>query len=104
MIHNAMNLSYFYQKMPVVLTCDDACTYVAHSLLRYPIEAELAFGKTRGCYQKPSDDVPPSTDLSCPDIIPTELQSGVNRDAMLNQSILVHPDAPTSTRYVFGTR
>ena len=90
--------------MPVVLICDDACTYVAHSMSRYPTVAELAFGKTRGCYQKPSDEVPPSTDLSCPDIIPTELQSEVNRDAMLNPSLVVHPDVSTSTRYCFGTR
>ena len=92
------------QKMPVVLICDDPCTYVAHSLQRYPTEAELAFGKTHGCYEKPSEDVPPRTNISCPEITPIELQASTNRDAMKNDSILVHPDVSTSKRYVFGTR
>ena len=90
--------------MPVVMILDDPCTYVANSLQRYPTEAELAFGRTKGCYEKPSNVFPPNTNLTCPDIIPTELQSRSDRDAMLNASILVHPDVQTSTRYVFGTR
>jgi hypothetical protein len=68
------------------------------------MEAELAYGKTRGCFEKPSDSVLPKTDISCPDIVPTELQTDINRDAMKNSSILVHPDVSTHTRYVFGTR
>ena len=65
----------------------------------------MAFGETRGCFEKPSDEVPPSSGISCPDITPIELQPGpVNREAMLNPSNLVHPDIASSTRYVFGTR
>lgn len=90
--------------MPVVMIMDDPCTYVANSIHRYPTESELAFGKTRGCFEKPSNVLSPNAGLSCPDIIPTEMQSKSERDAMLNASILVHPDVQTSTRYVFGTR
>ena len=91
--------------MPVVHICDDACTFVSHSFLRYPVEAELAFGKTRGCFQKPDEKIPPNTDISCPDITPIELDKRVpNREAMNNPSPLVHPDVPSSTRYVLGTR
>ena len=89
---------------PICLVCDDPCTFVAHSFLHYPTEAELAYGDRRGCFQKPSDVVPPQSGISCPDLIPTELQSGTDRDAMLNPSQLVHPDALSPARYVFGTR
>ena len=75
--------------MPVVHVCDDACTYVSHSLQRYPVEAELAFGETRGCFEKPDDDIPPTTGLSCPEITPIEHSTRVpNREAMLNPSPL----------------
>ena len=93
------------QKLPVGLVCDDACGYVANCFQRYPTESELAFGEKRGCFEKPSDDVAPTRGISCPDIIPTELQSGpTNRAAMENPSNLVHPDTSSSQRYVFGTR
>ena len=99
------NLLCLFQKMPVVHICDDACTFVSHSLLRYPIEAEIAFGQKRGCFQKPNDTVEPLTNISCPDITPIELeQRKPNREAMLNPSQLVHPDVTNQTRYVLGTR
>ena len=90
--------------MPIALICDDACTFVCHTFQRYPAEAEIAFGETRGCYQLHSDDVPPDTGLSCKDIIPIELQSVSNRHAMENSNFLSHPDSESSKRYVFGTR
>ena len=91
--------------MPVVHICDDACTYVSHCLLRYPIEAELAFGQKRGCFQKPDETKEPQKNISCPDITPIELDPRKpNREAMRNQSILVHPDVTHQTRYVLGTR
>lgn len=90
--------------MPVVHICDDACTLVCNTSHRYPVEAELAFGSTRGCFEKPREDLPPNK-ISCPDIIPIEFDERVpNRDAMKNPSTLVHPDVSTSTRYVLGTR
>ena len=96
---------HLHHLCPVCLCCDDPCTYVAHSFARYPTESELAFGERRGCFEKPSDEVPPRSGISCPDITPIELQSGVvNREAMLNPSHLVHPDTTSSARYVFGTR
>ena len=71
---------------------------------RYPVEAELAYGSKRGCFERPSEDLPPSK-LSCPDIIPIELDERVpNREAMKNPSTLVHPDVSTLTRYVVGNR
>ena len=92
--------------MPVVLICNDPCTYVSHSLQRYPVEAQLAYGKTRGCFQKPDEDIPPKDDISWPEITPIEFDNTrvTNRDAMKNQSTLIHPDVSTSTRYVLGTR
>ena len=91
--------------MPPVHVCDDACTFVSHSIQRYPVEAELAFGETRGCFEKPDDDLPPNTGLSCPEITPIEHSTREpNREAMLNASPLVHPDVPTGKRYVFCTR
>ena len=91
--------------MPVVHICDDACTYVSCSLQRYPVEAELAFGEKRGCFQMPKEEIPPKALISCPDIVPIQLdEREPNKDAMRNPSILVHPDVPTSTRYVLGTR
>ena len=91
--------------MPVILINDDSCTYVDHWFHRFPIEAELAFGSTRGCFERPSEDTHPTSGLSCPDILPTEIQTTpVNRDSMKNPSILDHPDVRTQQRYVFGTR
>ena len=92
------------QKMPVVLVCDDPCTYVSHSMQRYPTEAELAFGETRGCFEMPSNDIPPRTGIRCPDIIPIEVQLNCNRMAMNENDFLLHPDSSTTKRYVFGTR
>ena len=93
------------QKMPPLLICDDACTFVSHSLQRYPVTSELAYGEKRGCFEKPSEHNPPQKDISCPEILPIELSSReVNREAMNNLSSLIHPDVSTSTRYVSGTR
>ena len=78
---------------------------MAHWFHKYPIEAELAFGSARGCFEMPSQDRPPSSGLSCPDIPPTELQTTeVNPGAMMNPSRLDHPDVQGTRRYVFGTR
>lgn len=91
--------------MPPLLVCDDACTFISHSLQRYPVKAELAYGEKRGCFEKPKDNTPPRKDISCPDILPIELSTTeVKREAMNNPSPLVHPDVMTSTRYVVGTR
>ena len=69
------------------------------------MEAELAYGRTRGCFQKPKEDIPPKAEMSCPEITPIEFDTReTNRDAMKNQSNLIHPDVSTSTRYVLGTR
>ena len=94
----------YLQKMPIVHICDDPCTLVSHSLQRYPYEGELAFGKTRGCFELPSDDVPPTVGLSCPEIVPIEFQSQSNRKAMEKYDFLLHPDSNSFKRYVFGTR
>ena len=92
------------QKKPVLHICDDACTLVCHSLQRYPVESELAYGSTRGCFENPHEDIPPKR-MSCPDIIPIELDNRMpNRDAMKNPSTLVHPDVSSTVRYVLGTR
>ena len=96
--------------MPVVHICDDACTYVSHCLLRYPIEAELAFGQKRGCFQKPDETKEPQKNISCPDITPIELDPRKpNREAMRNQSILVHPDVthqlcPRNKVYIYQSK
>ena len=80
--------------MPILLICDDPCTFVLHSLHRYPTLAELAYGSDRkGCFEKPDDRKPPSRDLDCPDIAPLEFKERVglpNPDAMKNQSKLVN--------------
>ena len=91
--------------MPELIVCDDACTFVSLSLQRYPVEADLAYGNNRGCFEKPQDDIPPRKDISCPDITPIELSAkSPDREAMNNQSRLVHPDAAPLTKYVMGTR
>jgi hypothetical protein len=67
--------------------------------------SEYAYGATKGCFEKPSNDVPPNSGISCPDITPIELSAEpVNKQAMRNPSQLVHPDVPTPMRYVSGTR
>ena len=98
-------MSFIFQKIPPLLICDDACTFVSHSLQRYPVEAQLAYGEKRGCFEKPQEDTLPQENISCPDITPIELSTReVNKEAMRNKSPLVHPDVSTSTRYVSGTR
>ena len=97
-IPNNQNLEYFNLNINAVV--------LSHSMLRYPVLAELVYGEFNGCFQKPSDSVLPDSNISCPDITPIEYQEKemVNRQAMLNPSQLTHPDVSTSRRYVSGTR
>ena len=95
------------------MICDDACTFVQHSLhryfhlqkynldklkspffpFRYPSLAELAYGSTRkGCFEKPHATNQPSVDLDCPDIAPLGYEEGEvyhDPNAMKNPSQLV---------------
>ena len=103
--YNMKLRSSHFRKSDPLLVCDDACTYVSHTLQRYPIVGQLAYGEKRGCFEKPQEDTLPQENISCPDITPIELSTTeVNREAMRNPSTLVHPDIATTTRYVSGTR
>ena len=47
----------------------------------------------------------PTKNLSCPDILPTELQGyEPDLDAIANDSQLVHPDSKNGKMYIMGTR
>ena len=77
----------------------------SHEKLKYPVMAKCAYGMTGGCFEMPSEIVPPKTGISCPDIIPIAFEvKPINKEAMLNESALVHPDVETSSRYILGTR
>jgi len=67
--------------------------------------SELAFGEKGGCFQKPVANQNPATNIDCPDVTPLEFQANAgNREAMRNESRLVHPDSKSTTRYCLGTR
>ena len=87
---------------------DDACAYVRHSLNQpeYRVWSELAFGGKHGCFEMPSATRDPTSNIDCPDITPLKFSNNeVNREAMLVDSRLVHPDTgSTLTKYVLGTR
>ena len=52
----------------------------------------------------PSEDRPPSIKLDVPDILPLKHSDSVpNREAMLNESPLVHPDSNSLRKYCLGT-
>ena len=58
----------------------------------------------RGCFEPPSDEHTPTKNLSCPDILPTELQGyEPDLDAIANDSQLVHPNSKNGKRYIMGT-
>ena len=92
---------YFsFQKIPVILICDDSCTYCLHCKHRYPTLYEVAYGTDRkGCFENPDDNKPPSRGLDCPDIVPLEYEErpGLpNHDAMKNPSQLVSESSKNS--------
>ena len=75
-----------------------------HSFIRYPVISELAFGNTRGCFELPDKDKEPGTKIDCPDVTPLQHSDRpANREAMLNSSPLIHPDAEGTRKYCLGT-
>ena len=85
---------------------DDSCTYIRHSFAQpeYRVLSELAFGKLKGCFQTPSMTKDPDADIDCPDVAPLTFSNNqVNREAMTNSSILVHPDSTSLVKYCLGT-
>jgi hypothetical protein len=86
---------------------DDACTYVRHSFSQpqYRVWSQLAFGQYHGCFEKPSSTKDPTSNIDCPEIKPLNFcDNKVNREAMNNDSRLVHPDSSSLTKYCLGTR
>ena len=86
--------------------CDDPCTLVQHIEHRDGTIAELAYGETKGCFEKPSHTKKPTKDIDCPDILPLAHQQNQNGNQSLmdNPSTLLHPDVVGSKRYIMGTR
>lgn len=75
-----------------------------HSFGRYPILSQLAFGKFHGCFEKPDENKEPLKNIDCPDVIPLKFSDRIpDREAMRNDSPLVHPDAQGLTKYCLGT-
>ena len=75
-----------------------------HSFGRYPILSQLAFGKFHGCFEKPDENKEPLKNIDCPDVIPLKFSDRKpDREAMRNDSPLVHPDAQGLTKYCLGT-
>jgi hypothetical protein len=66
----------------------------------------LAYGDTKGCFEKPSISQKPKKDIDCPDILPLAHVDNQNIDkaAMGNKSTLVHPDVKGTKRYIAGTK
>ena len=86
---------------------DDPCTYVRHSILRYPNESRQIYGELKGCFEPPSATVKPNSSIDCPDITPLTLSDNtqtVNREAMNDNNPLIHPDSNNLTRYCLGTK
>ena len=90
------------------LILDDACAFVRYILSQpeHKVWSELAFGGTHGCFEKPSSQKDPTANIDCPDITPLMFTDNqTNREAMNNESRLIHPDTGSSlTKYVLGTR
>ena len=103
--NKSMKLGIFWHFFLVV--CDDSCTLVQHIRHRDGATAELAYGETKGCFEKPSSTEKPKTNLQVPDILPLALTyttSLPNASAMTNSSILIHPDSQSTRRYIMGTK
>ena len=66
----------------------------------------MAFGGKHGCFEKPSSKRDPTSNIDCPDITPLMFSGNMaNREAMKNESRLIHPDTGSSlVKYVLGTR
>ena len=83
------------------------CNYVnfRHSFLRYPEESKVAYGEKQGCFEKPDGSRTPRKNIDCPQITPLIYSDEVcNRDAMLEDNPLFHPDSSSLSRYCVGTR
>ena len=88
------------KKVPIVHIMDDSCTFVRHSISSDKVLGEKAFGTSHGCFELPSEEEEPSSDVDCPAITPLSFSaSSVNREAMLDPNPLVHPDSKEMTRY-----
>ena len=99
------DILFSLKKLPILTICDDSCTLLQHVEHRFPTEAKLAFGETKGCFEKPSNAKLPNTDIDCPEILPLAHQTKIpDKLLMDNPSILLHPDALSDRRYVMGTR
>ena len=99
-VSDAYDIINSLKKVPVVHIMDDSCTYVRHSISSDKIMGDQAFGKSHGCFEMPSEDKEPSTDVDCPAIEPLSFSTNIsNREAMLDQNPLVHPDSKELTRY-----
>ena len=95
----------YYPPRPYVAKLDHYLYVIfRHSFGRYPTLSELSFGRYHGCFEKPDEDKDPTKEIDCPDITPLKFSNNkTNRDAMRNESPLVHPDAKGLTKYCLGT-
>ena len=104
-VSDSYDIMHSLKKLPIVHMMDDSCAYVRHSFSRNKVLAELAFGKTHGCYEMPDERKEPTQGVDCPAITPLSFSlKTTNKEAMENPSTLVHPDAKELTRYCLGTR
>ena len=70
------------------------------------MESQISLGvDRRGCFEPPSETEPPNTAIDCPDILPIGHPANItNKNAMEDESQILHPDCATMQRYVMGTR
>lgn len=47
-VSDPADLLFSLKKLPILAICDDACTLVQHIGHRFPVEAKIAYGDTKG--------------------------------------------------------
>uniref|UniRef100_A0A7M5UYH7 HMG domain-containing protein n=2 Tax=Clytia hemisphaerica TaxID=252671 RepID=A0A7M5UYH7_9CNID len=102
-VRDAADLWLSLKYPPVMFICDTPCTFVQHVNKRKPDLAKKYWDDFDGCFEKPTLDKDPNSEMDVPNIVPIEFRD-VAPIPMNPKNSNVHPITYKERRYVAGDR